>query len=267
MTSFRLTLEYDGSRYRGWQEQRNARTVAGEVRRAAEEILGESVELGGSGRTDAGVHALAQEAHLRVRGRLEPEGFRREMNERLAQDIHLLRVRPVDGRFHARHSATERAYLYQISRRRTAFAKRYVWWVRQPLALDAMRAAASLLAGRHDFAAFCERPDEQSSTLVQVSSCEIAAEGSLILVRISASHFLWKMVRRVVGALVRAGSGELSPRDLKLLLAGSVPADDAEGPARWTAPPSGLFLEGVLYAGDPPLGALRPAIAVRAEAP
>ncbi len=266
MATFRLTVEYDGSRYRGWQEQRNARTVAGEVRRAAEEILGAEVELGGSGRTDAGVHALAQEAHLRVRGRLEPEAFRAALNERLAQDIHVLAVRPVDGRFHARHSATARSYLYQISRRRTAFAKRYVWWVREPLTVLAMREAAALLPGRHDFAAFCERPDEQSSTLVEVESCEIAEEGSLILVRISASHFLWKMVRRVVGTLVQAGSGGLARRDLQLLLAGNVPADGAPGPARWTAPPSGLFLEAVRYPGDPPLGALRPAFPVRGEA-
>lgn len=262
MATFRLTIEYDGGRYRGWQEQRNARSVAGEIRRAAEELVGEKVELAGSGRTDAGVHALAQEAHLRVAGRLEPARFCGELNELLPADIHVLAVRRASERFHARHSAVLRSYLYQVSRRRTAFAKRYVWWVRRPLDVERMRQAATLLAGRHDFAAFCEQPTAQSSTLVVVEGCAVGEAGSLILVRLAASHFLWKMVRRLVGTLVRIGGGEVDVAELRRLLAtGAVPAGE-EGPARWTAPPSGLFLERVLYEGDPPLGPLRPAVAV-----
>jgi tRNA pseudouridine38-40 synthase len=267
---YRLTLEYEGTRYHGWQEQQNARSVAGELRRAVQEAVGEGnavKELGGSGRTDAGVHALAQTAHLRLARAVEPEGLRREVNDRLFVDIHVLDLASAAPGFHARHSALARSYIYQVSRRRTALAKRYVWWVKRPLVIERMAAAAALLAGRHDFRLFCERPAEQPSTLVEVERAEVAAAGSLILCRLVASHFLWKMVRRVTGALVRAGAGELDLESFAALL-GADPAlpvhrQAAAGqgrrvpqPAEWTAPPSGLFLERVLYAGDPPLAPL-----------
>lgn len=265
MATYRLTIEYEGTRYGGWQKQQNARTVAGEIERAASE-LAPIVDLGGAGRTDAGVHALAQSAHLRLRRSVDPEALRRDLNDRLPSDIHVLSVRAVEDAFHARHSAQARSYLYQISRRRTAFAKRHVWWVHKPLDLGRMDRAAALLPGRHDFASFCERPSEQASTLVHVDRVEIAEAGSLVLVRLVASHFLWKMVRRLVGALVRAGGGDLTNDDLVALLEGRVERVGAGRPAEWTAPASGLFLERVLYDGDPPLPPIAPAIPVAAEA-
>lgn len=260
MPTYRLTLEYDGTRYRGWQEQKNAVTVQGELRRAIEEWLGAPVELGGSGRTDAGVHALAQTAHLRSGRALRAEQLVRETNDRLPPDIHLLAARAAGERFHARHSATARSYVYQIARRRTAFAKRFVWWVKRDLATEPMITAARELEGRHDFAAFCERPQEQTSTLVVLEQARLAEAGDLVLVRLVASHFLWKMVRRVVGALVAVGAGELAPGDIARLLRGESVAGFT--PAAATAPPSGLFLERVLYPEDPPLGELEPAIPV-----
>jgi tRNA pseudouridine38-40 synthase len=261
--TYRLTLEYEGTRYHGWQEQQNARSVAGELRRVVEELSRETVEIAGAGRTDAGVHALAQAAHLRLRRAVAPEAFRREINERLPPDIHVLALAPAPAGFHARHSALGRSYLYQVSRRRTAFGKRWVWWVKRPLDAGRMGAAAALLAGRHDFRLFCERPAEQPSTLVVVDRVEVVSAGALILLRFAASHFLWKMVRRLTGALVRVGSGELSQAGFAGLLAGRGP-DGGELPAAWTAPPSGLFLERVLYPGDPPLGAVAPALPVAA---
>jgi tRNA pseudouridine38-40 synthase len=263
MPTYRLAIEYEGTRYRGWQEQKNARSVAGELRRAIEEVVGERVELGGAGRTDAGVHALEQVAHLRVARRLPPAArFASEVNERLPAEIHLISVAPTAERFHARHHAELRSYLYQVSRRRTALAKRFVWWVRRDLDAGRMAAAAAAIAGRHDFAPFCERPDEQTSTLVVVERAEVAVAGELVLVRIAASHFLWKMVRRLVGALVEVGAGELSAGDFAGLIAGRPGAAREFRPAEHTAPPSGLFLERVVYAGDPPLGPLVPAIPV-----
>lgn len=257
MPTLRLTLEYEGTRYRGWQEQKNARSVAGELRRAVEEVAGVVGELGGSGRTDAGVHALAQVAHLRLARKVEPERFRREVNDRLPPDIHLLAAAPAPDRFHARHDAVLRSYLYQVSTRRTALAKRFVWWVKRPLDVGAMRAAAAHLAGKHDFRLFCEKPAEQTSTLVVVERAELAADGALVLVRLAASHFLWKMVRRVTGALVEVGSGALGVEDFAALVAGRGKAH-----AEWTAPPSGLFLERVTYPGEPPLAPLRAAVPV-----
>lgn len=264
MPAIRLVLEYDGTRYRGWQEQSNARSVAGELRRAAESVLEAPVELVGSGRTDAGVHALAQVAHLKHRGpRFPPARLREGLNDLLPADIHVLAAETADERFHARHHARSRSYLYQISLRRTAFAKRFVWWVRDPLDAESMREGASGFVGRHDFAAFCEKPAEQTSTLVEVETAQVLRQDDLILVRVAASHFLWKMVRRLVGTLVEIGRGSIRPEEVRRLLEnGTAGAFD---PARHTAPPSGLFLEAVLYPGDGPLPELRPAFPVRAS--
>jgi len=263
--TYRLDVEYDGTRYHGWQEQRNARAVAGELRRTIAGAGGALVELGGSGRTDAGVHALAQTAHVRLRQPIDPEPFRRALNEALPPDIHVLSLRPAHDTFHARHDAVGRVYLYQIARRRAALAKRHVWWVKRPLDPRAMAAAARRFEGRHDFAWYCERPQDQPSTLVVVEQAEVAEAGALILVRLSASHFVWKMVRRIVGVLVRVGAGEMTADEAArwIDLRGERPA--GEGAATWTAPPSGLFLERVIYPGEPGPGPLAPAIAVASE--
>src|SRR3954453_20674975 len=194
MSTYRLTIEYEGTRYHGWQEQKNARSVAGELRRAIEGGGGPGRERGGSGRTDAGVHALAQVAHLRLAREIDPEPFRRAVNDRLPADVHVLALAAPPDPFPSRHDAVSRSYLYQISRRRTALAKRSVWWVKRPLDERRMAQAAALLAGRHDFRLFCEKPGEQPSTLVEVASVELATPGALLLVRMTASHFLWKMV-------------------------------------------------------------------------
>jgi tRNA pseudouridine38-40 synthase len=265
--TYRLTIEFEGTRYRGWQVQKNARSVAGELQRAFDAVGAPPLELGGSGRTDAGVHALAQTAHLRLREPRDPELLRRAVNAELAKDVHVLALAPAPPRFHARHDAVLRSYLYQVSRRRTAFAKPFVWWVRDRLDLERMGRAAALIPGMHDFVRFCERPAEQESTLCQVESVTLAPAGALVLVRITASHFLWKMVRRLVGALVRVGAGELGEDELAALLGGAELPAGRGTPAEWTAPPSGLFLERVLYPGDPPLGAIQPATPVAPEPP
>ncbi len=246
MSRLKLLIEYQGTRYRGWQEQANARTVQGELRRAAETLLGERPEIVGAGRTDAGVHALGQVAHLRARNTHPAEAFAREMNDLLPADINILAASDASPQFHARHDALERFYLYQISRRRRAFAKPFVWWVRDRLDAERMKAAAALLPGRHDFAAFCDKGGADKSTLVEVTRAELAAHGELILFRIGASHFLWKMVRRIAGVLVQVGRGSLAPEDIEGYFA--APSSTV---AEWTAPPSGLFLESVRYEGEP----------------
>jgi tRNA pseudouridine38-40 synthase len=249
LRTWRLTLEYDGTQYSGWQEQTNAKTVAGEVRQAAEEFLQTDVELHGSGRTDAGVHALAQIAHLRanLRNAPRPEELRRALNAALPGSIAVLNVEPAGNRFHARHHAIRRSYIYQISTRKRAFEKKYVWWVKEPLDLDAMQAAASMLAGRHDFVCF-RAPDPskpEESTVVVVEGASIHSDGDMILFRIEASHFLWRMVRRVVGALVKIGKGEMTVAQFEQLLNGK--CDPKLDIAAWTAPAAGLFLEQVTY--------------------
>ena len=149
---FKLTVEYAGTRYSGWQIQKNAKTVQGEIERAIIAATGErDFELYGSGRTDAGVHALAQVAHLDVHTTMPPETLRRRINDELPADINILLAEKVRHKFHARHDAIGRTYLYQVSRRRTAFAKPYVWWVKEDLDLARMQAAAARFVGFHDF--------------------------------------------------------------------------------------------------------------------
>ena len=263
MRVWRVEVEYEGTRYGGWQRQPNARTVQGELTKAAEEFFGRTVEVGGSGRTDAGVHALGQVAHLKadVRGRApHPRQIQAGVNKLLPHDINLLGVRAAAPDFHARHDAVRRYYLYQIAARRTAFGKPFVWWVRDALDVAAMAAACRSIVGRHDFASFCESSERQSSTLVHVESAEVEGRGGLILFRVGASHFLWKMVRRVVGALAEVGRGRLSVEGFASLL-----ETYSNEPAAWTAPPSGLFLERVLYEGEPPPGPLKSAFELMAE--
>ena len=243
MPSWKLTLEYDGTRYRGWQSQKNTdRTVQGMLLRAAHELLGPDATLGGAGRTDAGVHAIAQVAHLKALKAMPEADVAWGLNERLPPDIHVLAVEKSGPRFHARHDAKSRTYLYRISRRRTAFGKPYVWWVKDRLDAAAMRRAAKLFEGRHDFASFCENPEGQDSTLVVVEKSEVLEAGDEIHFRITASHYLWKMVRRLAGTLVEVGRGKLDAAGVETLL-----REKSTAPAKWTAPPSGLFLEKVVY--------------------
>ncbi len=249
MTTFKILLEYDGTRYSGWQDQKNARTIMGELKKAARDVFGDRVEMQGAGRTDAGVHALGQVMHVKVSSQVRHSSavIRRRLNDLLPADIVVLDVEAVDRNFHARHDARSRTYIYQISTRKQAFTKRFVWWVKDDLDVKAVRKAAAELVGRHDFVCFhapdASRPDE--STIVEVESVEIETDEDIIQFRIQASHFIWRMVRRIVGALVKVGTGELSHSDFRKLLDGR--CDSKLDVAAWTAPASGLFLEKVEY--------------------
>jgi tRNA pseudouridine38-40 synthase len=240
---FKLILEYAGTRYSGWQIQQNAKTVQGELNRAVKDALRVSrFETYGSGRTDAGVHALGQVAHLDLPSMVPPDTIIARLNDALPHDINVLEVERVAARFHARHSATARSYVYQIARRRTAFAKPFVWWVREPLDAARMREGAAHLARFADFRAFTDDDPGEKSTQVLVETLTVDEQDSLLLVRIVGSHFLWKMVRRIVGVLVEVGRGALEPDAVAALL-----TSESDVPARLTAPASGLFLERVFY--------------------
>jgi tRNA pseudouridine38-40 synthase len=244
---FKLTMEYAGTRYSGWQVQKNARTVQGELERAIREATGvERFELYGSGRTDAGVHALRQVAHLEIAATIPSATLIRRTNDVLPHDIVLLSAVKVPHRFHARHDAIARSYIYQISRRPTAFAKPFVWWVKEELDVDAMRRAAAGFVGLHDFRSFSDDDPTEKSTEVVLESFDIHEDGDLVIVHIEGSHFIWKMVRRLVGVLVEVGRSRLTATEALGFLQSESPM-----PARLTAPASGLLLERVYYPGDP----------------
>ena len=251
MHTWKLEIEYEGTRYRGWQIQHNANTIQGELQKAAYQLFSGKVEIGGAGRTDAGVHALQQFAHLRVselQANITPRQIQFAFNDLLPHDINVKRVLNTAENFDARRDAVQRFYLYQISTRRTAFAKNLVWWIKDDLNVNVMKEAAELIVGRHDFHSFCEiDTTKKQTTIVKVEHAQVFTDGDLICFRIGASHFLWKMVRRIVGMLAEVGRGNASISDFNRLLKFQTSAA-----AKYTAPPSGLFLERVLYPGDTP---------------
>ena len=257
MPRYKLVIEYAGTRYSGWQIQKNARTVQGELYRAVHVATGrEAREIYGAGRTDAGVHAIGQVAHLDRGAPVDPGHLRHAINDALPHDIVITGCERTAPRFHARHSAVARWYLYQVAARKSAFGKPFVWWVKDAIDLERLERAIGRLGGRHDFRAFSQRDDEDGSTLVEIDRVQAEVAGDLLLIRVAGSHFLWRMVRRLVGVLVAIGIGDLPMKELDRLLDGS----DSPIPARLTAPASGLFLERVLYEGDAPDAPLLPVV-------
>lgn len=258
MARFKVFIEYEGTRYSGWQVQKNARTVHGEIMEVIKKVFKtESFELYGSGRTDAGVHALAQVAHLDVQTMLAPEIIRMKLNDLLPADINVLEIEKTSKTFHARHDAVARSYLYQISRRRTAFGKRYVWWIKDRLDFKRMREASQLFVGMKNLASFTEENPGITSTKVLIESIDMGEEGDLVLIRIRGSHFIWKLVRRIVGVLAEVGRGTFTLEQVEGFI-----RQRSDVPARYTAPPSGLFLERVYYERDQQEQSLRPAFPV-----
>ena len=259
---YRLLVEYDGSRYQGWQKQgpkqtaQGVRTVAGTLERVLQEAGLTVATLGGSGRTDAGVHALGQVAHLHLSGKTPKVWeLQRILDEGLPGDMAVRSVTLCSLGFHARHEALSRTYLYQLSLRRTAFAKSFVWWVKAPLDTDRVREAWGVFQGFHDFSAFAEAvPGED--THVPILGLETELDGSLLLLRVTAGHFLHRQVRRMVGAAVLCGLGKERVERLVRDLAEPTPEANLFWGAA-AAPASGLFLEQVHYPDAPGLGPLR----------
>lgn len=242
---FCLVLEYEGTAFRGWQKQgeMTIRTVQGVLlERAAELFATRDIDLQGNGRTDAGVHALAYITHLEVATTLSAPEIKVALNRLLPKDIAILDVQPVDPRFHARHNCLGRSYLYQIGEAQRAFMKRYAWSLEDDLDFGLMQEAATLFIGMHDFLAFAEKQETKKSTLVLVKALQLERLAGMILVRVVASHFLWHLVRRLVGTLAAIGSGRLTLGEAKLMLdtgqASSIP---------WMAPAHGLFFEKAFY--------------------
>ena len=246
MSRFKLTLEYEGTRYSGWQMQKGGKSIQGEILDACRELFEkDNVEIYGAGRTDSGVHALAQVAHLEVNTDLIPLKIKYGINDRLPPDISILNVEEVNSNFHARHDAVARSYIYQISRRRTAFGKKYVWWIKDNLNVEIMNEVASKFPGLKDYHSFTDESQEQGSTKVEIKHAMVHEFGHLIVFHVIGSHFLWKQVRRMTGVLVEAGRGKLAPEDIQSFF-----KIHSDIPAKLTAPPSGLFLEKVYYKQD-----------------
>ncbi|ANT49261.1 tRNA pseudouridine(38-40) synthase TruA [Mesorhizobium amorphae] len=247
MPRFRLDIEYDGSQFAGWQHQADQPSVQQAIEQAIERFCGEEVRLRAAGRTDAGVHATAQVAHVDLAKAWPGDKVRDAVNAHLQMAgarIALLKAAAVPDGFDARFSATGRHYLYRILNRRapSALEKGKVWWVPKRLDAAAMHEAAKLLLGRHDFTTFRSTQCQADSPVRTLDRIDVSREGDLIEVRASARSFLHNQVRSMVGSLKRVGDGSWRAADLKAAL-------DAHDRAACgqVAPPDGLFLIGVDY--------------------
>jgi tRNA pseudouridine38-40 synthase len=242
--NIKLTVEYDGTNYHGWQSQPNGQTIQQILEQALETFLGVKTRLNGSGRTDAGVHALGQVANFICSDPVDLRRLHKGLNALTPDDIVVKEVESVPASFDARRDAKSRVYLYRIWNRRvpSAFHRRFSWHVYDALELSPMEETIHRLEGEHNFASFQAAGCEARHAVRRVYSNSLVREGDFLVYSIEATAFLRHMVRNIVGTLVEVGRGERSPADFARLLA----AQDRTlaGP---TAPAQGLFLAEVKY--------------------
>ncbi len=246
MPRYKLTIEYDGARYSGWQRQDNAPSVQQTIERAAEKLDGAPVLVIGAGRTDAGVHALGQVAHIDLRKELRADTVRDALNAHLRPaPVSVLQAEDAAPDFHARFDATSRSYIYRIANRRSDLAldRNRAWRVVAPLDADAMHAAAQALVGRHDFSTFRYVMCQADSPVKTLTSIRVMRHGEEIMIDTSARSFLHRQVRSMVGSLVEVGRGKAPVHWIADILKA---ADRSQcGPV---APSDGLYLAAVGYA-------------------
>jgi tRNA pseudouridine38-40 synthase len=243
--NFKLTIEYDGTAYHGWQRQTRDSSIQGAIEKALGKMTGQQVNLIGSGRTDAGVHALGQVANFRCETTLTPQAFLGGLNGLLSSDIVIRDCSQVDVDFHARYDVKGKTYVYRLTNQDLpgAIGRQYTWWIKKTLDTKAMEAALQHIIGTHDFKAFegTGSPRAHTTRSVTEASLQSMRKGCLVF-KISANGFLRYMVRNIVGTLVAVGLGKMRPDDVERILTSK---DRSQAAA--TAPPQGLFLVTVDY--------------------
>ncbi len=244
MRTYKLTIAYDGTRYQGWQRQPDTElTVQGILEQAVSALKGYPVEVNGSGRTDGGVHAEAQTASIHLSGKVEEEAFLRELNGMLPDDIRVNGMELVKNGFHARYSAKGKRYEYTVDTREKAdvFTRKYCCHFPEKMDLKAMRKAAECLTGKHDFAAFTDRNEDQS-TIRKIYDIRIEKQGSKVKLIYEGNGFMYHMVRILTGTLLEVGTGKRTLQETAALL------DEGERrKAGFLAPACGLTLKEVYY--------------------
>ncbi len=245
MQRYKITIEYDGSDFHGWQEQKGLRSVQQTIQEAIFKFSGESVVLYGAGRTDAGVHAIGQVGHFDLQTYKDPNEVSRALNHFLKNEkIAILKTEEVTEDFHARFSAVSRSYIYKIINRRAhpTTQKELAWHVMEPLDVTLMNEAAQYLIGFHDLTSFRSAQCQSTSALKSIASIAVERHGENIEVFITARSFLHNQVRIIVGTLRKVGNGFLHPSKIHEI----IEARDRSA-AGQTAPPYGLYLRNCLY--------------------
>jgi tRNA pseudouridine38-40 synthase len=245
MRNIRLVIEYDGTAYCGWQRQENGLSIQQLLEESIGRMTGEAIRVIGSGRTDAGVHALRQVAHFHTASMLGERNFLMGINSLLPADIVVREVREVDPSFHARYSAKSKVYLYRICNRpvRSALERHYAWFVWEPLSLSKINGVLDLFLGRHDFSSFCSTHTDSADHIRTILDIVVEKDSAdIIHIFVESDGFLRYMVRTIVGALVDVGRGKCCREEVAEILL----AKDRRR-AGLTAPPHGLFLKDVKY--------------------
>jgi tRNA pseudouridine38-40 synthase len=242
--TLKLVLEYEGTRYFGWQRQKGQATVQEAVEAAVEAVTGRRATVHGAGRTDAGVHALGQAAHVRIAGTLPAERMMHALNAHLPDDIAVKTCEEAPDNFHARYDAAGKKYRYTVYNGpiRPAVERRTMLFIRGRLSAAAMRRAARAFVGRHDFRAFAATGSPVKSTVRTLRSVTVSRRGPVVTVDVVGDGFLYKMVRTLVGVLLEAGRGKIGPAAIRALL-----APDGRLRAGPTVPAKGLCLMEVHY--------------------
>ena len=243
--NYRIIIQYDGTRYRGWQGQKDtAETIQGKIENVLTRMAGDPVEVIGSGRTDAGVHAIHQVANFYLPGDYSEQEILSYLNQYLPEDIAVSAVQRVPERFHSRYQAKSKTYRYIIHTGEVpdVFRRKYVYDYRMPLSVDAMRKAADKLVGTHDFKAFCGNKKMKKSTVRTIFSIDIAESADEICIYYTGDGFLQNMVRILTGTLIEIGDGRRAPEEITEIL-----ASGNREMAGYTAPACGLTLFMVEY--------------------
>lgn len=244
MRTYKLTIAYDGTAYKGWQRQETTdKTIQGVLEQVLTRIVGFPIQIDGSGRTDGGVHAGGQTASFKLPGKIEEEVLREKLNQELPVDICILKLQLVPNAFHARYSAKAKRYEYRLDLREKpdVFTRRYTYHFPYVLDVEAMRKAAGNLIGTYDFTSFCDKKEEDGNTR-SIYEITIRQEKDKLFISYYGNGFLYHMVRILTGTLLMVGKGTFAPEEMKAILAAK-----ERGRAGFLAPARGLFLQEVYY--------------------